>query len=151
MSCYFKDSAFLKWPSRVPGGTLKANRCFHLSSGGSSLCDSGPGSTEMFCLDRLHRDLGLGHLARFFGTAVTCLLSSHSQVVVAATQTLKVFLLAKPCCSIRGVACHFSCPALYWGSFSLWEIGFWNLEKQLCGRVSGTVGMPWIRQPGLSL
>ncbi|XP_021071760.1 RRP12-like protein [Mus pahari] len=43
-------------------------------------------------LVRLQRDLGLGHLARFFGTAVTCLLSPHSQVVVAATQTLKEIL-----------------------------------------------------------
>uniref|UniRef100_A0A452R2D9 Ribosomal RNA processing 12 homolog n=1 Tax=Ursus americanus TaxID=9643 RepID=A0A452R2D9_URSAM len=37
-------------------------------------------------LVRLQRDLGLGHLPRFFGTATTCLLSPHSQVVTAATQ-----------------------------------------------------------------
>ncbi|XP_041517179.1 RRP12-like protein [Microtus oregoni] len=43
-------------------------------------------------LVRLQRDLGLGHLARFFGMAVTCLLSPHSQVVAAATQTLKEIL-----------------------------------------------------------
>ncbi|XP_040600408.1 RRP12-like protein [Mesocricetus auratus] len=43
-------------------------------------------------LVRMQRDLGLGHLARFFGTAVTCLLSPHSQVVAAATQTLKEIL-----------------------------------------------------------
>lgn len=43
-------------------------------------------------LVRLQRDLGLGHLARFFGRAVTCLLSPHSQVVAAATQTLKEIL-----------------------------------------------------------
>ncbi|XP_057635181.1 RRP12-like protein [Chionomys nivalis] len=43
-------------------------------------------------LVRMHRDLGLGHLARFFGMAVTCLLSPHSQVVAAATQTLKEIL-----------------------------------------------------------
>lgn len=43
-------------------------------------------------LVRMQRDLGLGHLARFFGMAVTCLLSPHSQVVAAATQTLKEIL-----------------------------------------------------------
>ncbi|XP_052041658.1 RRP12-like protein [Apodemus sylvaticus] len=43
-------------------------------------------------LIRWQRDLGLGHLARFFGTAMTCLLSPHSQVVAAATQTLKEIL-----------------------------------------------------------
>ncbi|ERE79643.1 RRP12-like protein [Cricetulus griseus] len=43
-------------------------------------------------LVRMQRDLGLGHLARFFGTVVTCLLSPHSQVVAAATQTLKEML-----------------------------------------------------------
>uniref|UniRef100_A0A452VA23 Ribosomal RNA processing 12 homolog n=1 Tax=Ursus maritimus TaxID=29073 RepID=A0A452VA23_URSMA len=43
-------------------------------------------------LVRLQRDLGLGHLPRFFGTATTCLLSPHSQVVTAATQSLQVIL-----------------------------------------------------------
>ncbi|XP_075830211.1 RRP12-like protein [Microtus pennsylvanicus] len=43
-------------------------------------------------LVRMQRDLGLGHLARFFGMAMTCLLSPHSQVVAAATQTLKEIL-----------------------------------------------------------
>uniref|UniRef100_A0A2K6CT20 Ribosomal RNA processing 12 homolog n=1 Tax=Macaca nemestrina TaxID=9545 RepID=A0A2K6CT20_MACNE len=43
-------------------------------------------------LVRLQWDLGLGHLPRFFGTAVTCLLSPHSQVVTAATQSLKEIL-----------------------------------------------------------
>nr|XP_044987580.1 RRP12-like protein [Jaculus jaculus] len=43
-------------------------------------------------LVRLQRDLGLGHLARFFGTAMTCFLSPHSQVVAAATQSLKEIL-----------------------------------------------------------
>lgn len=50
----------------------------------------------IFCLDRLQRDLGLGHLPRFFGTAMTCLLSPHSQVVVAATQSLKVLQISSP-------------------------------------------------------
>ncbi|NIG59152.1 RRP12-like protein isoform 1 [Pontoporia blainvillei] len=48
-----------------------------------------PDPTEAFCVDRLHRDLGLGHLPRLFGTATTCLLSPHSQVVTAATQCLQ--------------------------------------------------------------
>ncbi|XP_012622983.1 RRP12-like protein isoform X2 [Microcebus murinus] len=43
-------------------------------------------------LVRLQRDLGLGHLPRFFGTAMTCLLSPHLQVVTAATQSLKEIL-----------------------------------------------------------
>ncbi|KAI2556824.1 RRP12-like protein isoform 1 [Homo sapiens] len=43
-------------------------------------------------LVRLQWDLGLGHLPRFFGTAVTCLLSPHSQVLTAATQSLKEIL-----------------------------------------------------------
>uniref|UniRef100_A0A8C9IMX0 Ribosomal RNA processing 12 homolog n=1 Tax=Piliocolobus tephrosceles TaxID=591936 RepID=A0A8C9IMX0_9PRIM len=43
-------------------------------------------------LVRLQWDLGLGHLPRFFGTAVTCLLSPHSQVVTAAAQSLKEIL-----------------------------------------------------------
>ncbi|EHH19266.1 hypothetical protein EGK_19943 [Macaca mulatta] len=43
-------------------------------------------------LVRLQWDLGLGHLPRFFGTSVTCLLSPHSQVVTAATQSLKEIL-----------------------------------------------------------
>ncbi|XP_055976374.1 RRP12-like protein [Sorex fumeus] len=43
-------------------------------------------------LVRLQRDLGLGHLPRFFGTAMSSLLSPHSQVVTAATQSLQVLL-----------------------------------------------------------
>ncbi|KAF6111211.1 ribosomal RNA processing 12-like protein [Phyllostomus discolor] len=43
-------------------------------------------------LVRLQRDLGLGHLPRFFGTTTTCLLSPHSQVVTAATQSLQEIL-----------------------------------------------------------
>ncbi|XP_053439817.1 RRP12-like protein [Nycticebus coucang] len=43
-------------------------------------------------LVRLQRDLGLSHLPRFFGTAMTCLLSPHLQVVTAATQSLKEIL-----------------------------------------------------------
>nr|XP_014335413.1 PREDICTED: RRP12-like protein [Bos mutus] len=43
-------------------------------------------------LVRLHRDLGLGHLPRFFGTATTCLLSPHLPVVTAATQCLQEIL-----------------------------------------------------------
>ncbi|XP_032986796.1 RRP12-like protein isoform X2 [Rhinolophus ferrumequinum] len=43
-------------------------------------------------LVRLQRDLGLGHLPRFFGTAMTCLLSPHSHVVTAATQSLQEIL-----------------------------------------------------------
>uniref|UniRef100_A0A2K5QA06 Uncharacterized protein n=1 Tax=Cebus imitator TaxID=2715852 RepID=A0A2K5QA06_CEBIM len=43
-------------------------------------------------LVRLQWDLGLGHLPRFFGTAVTCLLSPHAQVVTAATHSLKEIL-----------------------------------------------------------
>lgn len=69
---------------------------FSLELFGSGVWGLGPGSTETFYLDRLQRDLGLGHLARFFGTAVTCLLSPHSQVVAAATQTLKVLQPAEP-------------------------------------------------------
>ncbi|KAM9701669.1 RRP12-like protein [Dama dama] len=43
-------------------------------------------------LVRLHRDLGLGHLPRFFGTATTCLLSPHLPVVTAAAQCLQEIL-----------------------------------------------------------
>ncbi|XP_049646755.1 RRP12-like protein isoform X2 [Suncus etruscus] len=43
-------------------------------------------------LVRLQRNLGLGHLPRFFGTAMSCLLSPHSQVVTAATQSLQELL-----------------------------------------------------------
>uniref|UniRef100_A0A2K5F4J1 Ribosomal RNA processing 12 homolog n=1 Tax=Aotus nancymaae TaxID=37293 RepID=A0A2K5F4J1_AOTNA len=50
-------------------------------------------------LVRLQWDLGLGHLPRFFGTAVTCLLSPHSQVVTAATQSLKEIL--KECVALH--------------------------------------------------
>lgn len=71
----------------------------------------GPGTTEAFCLDRLHRDLGLGHLPRFFGTATTCLLSPHLPVVTAATQCLQVPLPPAPALvsgtESEGVSC---CP-----------------------------------------
>ncbi|XP_003479611.1 RRP12-like protein [Cavia porcellus] len=50
-------------------------------------------------LVRLQRDLGLGHLARFFRTAMSCLLSPHSQVVIAATQSLKEIL--KECVTLH--------------------------------------------------
>ncbi|KFO34874.1 RRP12-like protein isoform X2 [Fukomys damarensis] len=50
-------------------------------------------------LVRLRQDLGLGHLGRFFGTAMPCLLSPHSQVVTAATQSLKEIL--KECVAPR--------------------------------------------------
>ncbi|XP_028916752.1 RRP12-like protein [Ornithorhynchus anatinus] len=43
-------------------------------------------------LVRLQRDLGLGHLPRFFGTAMNCLLSPHAQVGATATQSLKVLV-----------------------------------------------------------
>ncbi|XP_076981748.1 RRP12-like protein isoform X2 [Tamandua tetradactyla] len=67
-------------------------------------------------LVRLQRDLGLGHLPRFFGTAMTCLLSPHSQVVTAATQSLKEIL--KECVTphmadIHSVTSLAPGPALY--------------------------------------
>lgn len=43
-------------------------------------------------LVRLQQDLGQGHLAQFFGTAVTCLFSPYSQVMAVATQTFKEIL-----------------------------------------------------------
>ncbi|XP_074089321.1 RRP12-like protein [Macrotis lagotis] len=43
-------------------------------------------------LVRLQRDLGMGHLPRFFGAAMNCLLSPHAQVATAASQSLKVLL-----------------------------------------------------------
>ncbi|XP_020852477.1 RRP12-like protein [Phascolarctos cinereus] len=43
-------------------------------------------------LVRLQRDLGMGHLPRFFGAAMNCLLSPHAQVATAATQSLEVLL-----------------------------------------------------------
>ncbi|KAK7930832.1 hypothetical protein WMY93_007227 [Mugilogobius chulae] len=44
-------------------------------------------------LANLQSSLSLGHLPRLFSAAVSCLLSPHSQVVSAATSTLKVYLL----------------------------------------------------------
>uniref|UniRef100_A0A8C0P7U9 Ribosomal RNA processing 12 homolog n=2 Tax=Canis lupus familiaris TaxID=9615 RepID=A0A8C0P7U9_CANLF len=67
-------------------------------------------------LVRLQRDLGLGHLPRFFGTATTCLLSPHSQVVTAATQSLQEILkecVAPHMASIGSVTSSASGPAQY--------------------------------------
>ncbi|XP_044772502.1 RRP12-like protein isoform X2 [Neomonachus schauinslandi] len=67
-------------------------------------------------LVRLQRDLGLGHLPRFFGAATTCLLSSHSQVVTAATQSLQELLkecVAPHMASIGSVTSSASGPAQY--------------------------------------
>ncbi|XP_029787134.1 RRP12-like protein [Suricata suricatta] len=67
-------------------------------------------------LVRLQRDLGLGHLPRFFGTATTCLLSPHSQVVMAATQSLREILkecVAPHMASIGSVTFSASGPAQY--------------------------------------
>ncbi|XP_006880133.1 PREDICTED: RRP12-like protein isoform X2 [Elephantulus edwardii] len=67
-------------------------------------------------LVRLHRDLGLGHLPRFFGTAMTCLLSPHLQVVAAATQSLKEILkeCVAPCMAdIGSVTSSATGPAQY--------------------------------------
>uniref|UniRef100_A0A452V9Z8 Ribosomal RNA processing 12 homolog n=1 Tax=Ursus maritimus TaxID=29073 RepID=A0A452V9Z8_URSMA len=66
-------------------------------------------------LVRLQRDLGLGHLPRFFGTATTCLLSPHSQVVTAATQSLQILkeCVAPHMASIGFVTSSASGPAQY--------------------------------------
>uniref|UniRef100_A0A5F5PUI1 Ribosomal RNA processing 12 homolog n=1 Tax=Equus caballus TaxID=9796 RepID=A0A5F5PUI1_HORSE len=67
-------------------------------------------------LVRLQRDLGLGHLPRFFGTAMTCLLSPHSQVVTAATQSLQEILkecVAPHIADIGSVTSSASGPAQY--------------------------------------
>ncbi|VFV46161.1 Hypothetical predicted protein [Lynx pardinus] len=67
-------------------------------------------------LVRLQRDLGLGHLPRFFGTATTCLLSPHSQVVTAASQSLQEILkecVAPHMASIGSVTSSASGPAQY--------------------------------------
>uniref|UniRef100_A0A5F9D0Z9 Ribosomal RNA processing 12 homolog n=1 Tax=Oryctolagus cuniculus TaxID=9986 RepID=A0A5F9D0Z9_RABIT len=67
-------------------------------------------------LVRLQRDLGLGHLPRFFGTAMTCLLSPHSHVVTAATQSLKELLkecVAPHMAAIGSVTSSASGPAQY--------------------------------------
>ncbi|XP_034342176.1 RRP12-like protein [Arvicanthis niloticus] len=95
-------------------------------------------------LVRLHRDLGLGHLARFFGTAVTCLLSPHSQVVAAATQTLKEILkecVAPHIADIGSVTSSASGPPQYIAKmFRAVEEGLtykfhaaWNSVLQLLG------------------
>ncbi|KAI5277518.1 Rrp12-Like Protein [Manis pentadactyla] len=67
-------------------------------------------------LVRLQWDLGLGHLPRFFGTAMTCLLSAHSQVVTAATQSLQEILkegVTPHMASIGSVTFSASGPAQY--------------------------------------
>ncbi|XP_006831264.1 PREDICTED: RRP12-like protein isoform X3 [Chrysochloris asiatica] len=67
-------------------------------------------------LVRLQRDLGLGHLPRFFGTAMTCLLSPHSQVVATATQSLKEILkecIAPHMADIGSVTASAPGPAQY--------------------------------------
>ncbi|XP_058399637.1 RRP12-like protein isoform X2 [Diceros bicornis minor] len=67
-------------------------------------------------LVRLQRDLGLGHLPRFFGTAMTCLLSPHLQVVTAATQSLQEILkecVAPHMADIGSVTSSASGPAQY--------------------------------------
>lgn len=74
----------------------------------------------------MQRDLGLGHLARFFGTVVTCLLSPHSQVVAAATQTLKVPQPPQPSLSWRNRARKRFCLPLCLASPP------WALDAQLC-------------------
>ncbi|XP_067565926.1 RRP12-like protein isoform X4 [Pseudorca crassidens] len=75
-------------------------------------------------LVRLHRDLGLGHLPRLFGTATTCLLSPHSQVVTAATQCLQEILkecVAPHMADIGSVTSSASGPAQYVAKmFSSW-------------------------------
>ncbi|XP_030626814.1 RRP12-like protein isoform X2 [Chanos chanos] len=43
-------------------------------------------------LSSLQSSLSLGHLPRLFSTAMSCLLSPHTQVVSAATQTLKTLI-----------------------------------------------------------
>ncbi|XP_010972684.3 RRP12-like protein [Camelus dromedarius] len=67
-------------------------------------------------LVRLRRDLGLGHLPRFFGTATTCLLSPHLQAVTAATQCLQEILkecVAPHMADIGSVTSSASGPAQY--------------------------------------
>lgn len=44
----------------------------------------------LFLGSSLQSSLSLGHLPRLFSVTMSCLLSSHTQVVSAATQTLKV-------------------------------------------------------------
>ncbi|KAB0383804.1 hypothetical protein FD755_005721 [Muntiacus reevesi] len=67
-------------------------------------------------LVRLHRDLGLGHLPRFFGTATTCLLSPHLPVVTAAAQCLQEILkecVAPHMADIGSVTSSASGPSQY--------------------------------------
>uniref|UniRef100_F6X6Z7 Ribosomal RNA processing 12 homolog n=1 Tax=Monodelphis domestica TaxID=13616 RepID=F6X6Z7_MONDO len=67
-------------------------------------------------LVRLQRDLGLGHLPRFFGAAMNCLLSPHAAVATAATQSLKVLLtecIAPHMTDIGPVSSSASGPPLY--------------------------------------
>uniref|UniRef100_A0A2R9CL19 Ribosomal RNA processing 12 homolog n=1 Tax=Pan paniscus TaxID=9597 RepID=A0A2R9CL19_PANPA len=81
-------------------------------------------------LVRLQWDLGLGHLPRFFGTAVTCLLSPHSQVVTAATQSLKEILkecVAPHMADIGSVTSSASGPAQ--SVAKMFRKGWWYLEE----------------------
>ncbi|XP_068923227.1 RRP12-like protein [Petaurus breviceps papuanus] len=67
-------------------------------------------------LIRLQQDLGLGHLPRFFGAAMNCLLSPHAQVATAATQSLKLLLtecIAPHMADIGLVSSSASGPPLY--------------------------------------
>ncbi|OWK07909.1 RRP12 [Cervus elaphus hippelaphus] len=67
-------------------------------------------------LVRLYRDLGLGHLPRFFGTATTCLLSPHLPVVTAAAQCLQEILkecVAPHMADIGSVTSSASGPSQY--------------------------------------
>ncbi|CAG6017279.1 unnamed protein product [Menidia menidia] len=54
----------------------------------SQLCMNGKPQIN----ERLQSSLSLGHLPRLFSTAMSCLLSPHTQVVSAATNTLKTLL-----------------------------------------------------------
>ncbi|XP_051837739.1 RRP12-like protein [Antechinus flavipes] len=93
-------------------------------------------------LVRLHRDLGMGHLPRFFGAAMNCLLSPHAQVAVAATQSLKLLLtecIAPHVADIGPVKPSASGPPLYIAKmFRIVEEGLtykfhavWDLVLQL--------------------
>ncbi|XP_072482690.1 RRP12-like protein [Notamacropus eugenii] len=67
-------------------------------------------------LVRLQRDLGMGHLPRFFRAAMNCLLSPHAQVATAATQSLKLLLtecIAPHMADIGSVSSSASGPPLY--------------------------------------
>lgn len=120
-----------------------------------------PRPTEVFCLDRLQRDLGLSHLPRFFGTATACLLSPHSQVVTAATQSLQVPRPLSPsfmggaestvgsasCLSLPEPASDASCilGRRFSGRDGCLEASgsrpIGGLSGSFCGRLTG--GLPW--------